>query len=148
MRTIVGRIAALIAAVRVRERRPYAELTSWPLVASTPRSRAYATAADSCSGRSTPKLSLAATTCAPPSIKRSTAPRSASPSSARTNENCGEKTAPELTEKARKRICRRESHSKPSSNPSTPTRARSPSSNALVACVVECAINATEAEST
>ena len=40
VRTIFGRIAALIAAVRVRERNPYAVLTSWPLVASMPRSRA------------------------------------------------------------------------------------------------------------
>ena len=79
VRTIFGRIAALIAAVRVRERNPYAVLTSWPLVASIPRSRAYATTADSCSGRSTPKLSLAAIASAPAATNFSTAARSASP---------------------------------------------------------------------
>ncbi len=50
VRSIVGKIAALRTAVRVRARRPYIDETSCPEVAGNPRSRASATAARSCAG--------------------------------------------------------------------------------------------------
>ena len=148
VRSIFGRMAALSAAVRVRDRRPYAELTSCPLVASMPRSRAYATAYDSRSGRSTPKLRLAASARVPPAIRRSTPARTDASSPALANSNAGANETPDASAIGVKCICRRAGHDKPSSSPRMPTGARSPSKSALVACVVECAMNATEPAST
>ena len=73
--------------------------------------------------------------------------RTAASSPAATKSKDGAKSDPEPVANGLKRICRFASHAAPSSNPSTPTFARSPSNSAFVACVVECAIKAISADS-
>src|SRR5579884_476025 len=141
VRTIFGKIAALSAAVRVRARKPYIELTSCPAVANKPCARASATAAVSASGRSTANGCDTAMACAPASCKAAIARCASSPLRAKAKR--APNGTPGASSSAGNRICTRASVPNPSSSPSTPTAATSPSSNAFVACVVECAMNAT-----
>ncbi len=138
VRSMRGRMAALSAAVRVRARSPYCVETSAPLVAASPRARAAATSAASRPGRSTAKASLTATASTPAAARVSSTP------AARPSNQSGAKRIPSASANGAKRA-----NARPSRPPrvTTPTRATSPSSRALVAWVVECAMKAIDAGS-
>ena len=67
--TILGRMPALMTAVRVLVVSPYSFVISWPPVAGTPRSLAAPITSSSFSGVSTLKASLATMTLAPRSSR-------------------------------------------------------------------------------
>ena len=140
VRIMRGRIAALSAAVRVRARNPYIPLTSWPLVASMPRSRAYATTASS--ARTIHTEGLTRRDCLHAGLNQgidgSTLPRDPARRQMRTlvqsaiaaSETAGiESAAARASRNAR--ASRRHRRAR-----------RSPSNKAFVACVVECAMKA------
>ena len=135
-------------AVRVRVRRPYSEETSCPEVAHSPRARAASTIAASTDGSSTANASLATITSTPAACSASTA--RATTSAARDGSSMGAKACaacsalPGASGTGGTRVSRlafQRSPRRPA--PTTPTLETSPSSSALVACVVECAMNTT-----
>ena len=146
--TIFGRIAPLRTAVRVRVRKPYSALTSCPLVAHRPAALAASTMASSTEGSSTAKASLTTITSVPAvrnvSMALAAAAAASTGSSIATKACSGCSALPGASGTGGTRVSIRAFQRSPRRPaPITPTRDTSPSSSALVACVVEWAMNTT-----
>ena len=143
---IRGRIDALITAVRVRVVNPYSLVTSCPHVVGRPNASPTSRTSSSVDVLSTPNALDATSTWAPSMRSALTAVSTALRSRASLSRNwlqvCS--TRPGASSIGSMRTCPSASFAAfAAASPRIPTRATSPSSSALVACVVLCASRTT-----